>query len=352
MSATAPACFVFVMLFGLSATAEPKAKKCDVSCDASCSRCCASWHIVAVCSDRVVAIGSTHFDAGAAENVAASANQATDGDLRFSCGTDGANARWEARCLGAEGSFTSAEAGARRRLTLAQAAAAEHLHPLLRQLAERPDLKKDAKKRADRLLAALAGYRSALASSPESADTAKVGKDLKDALQLVSDRRAIDPGYEERLRKDAEAKAKADKDREAQLLAKKKAAAAAALAEVEKKEKKENAATKNAQAAAESRTRARAGLLLAGKEADRGLLTAIKFLSQTNLSRVGRSRTEQARARLEDHKRALSKLFQDLGKSDADAQRLEKKANELARKVADERKNVEHLIKDGTSVRR
>ena len=42
----------------------------------------------------------------------------------------------------------------------------------------------------------------------------------------------------------------------------------------------------------------------------------------------------------------------ELGKPDTDAQRLEKKVNELAKKVADERKNVERLIKDGSSVRR
>jgi hypothetical protein len=306
------------------------------SLQAEPSASCSSWELVAVCGDRVVALGTTHFSAEGAENVAASSNQLSDSELVFSCGEGGERAKWTTRCAGPAAPASSP-------LRAAQLLAAEHLRGLLTQLVERPDLKKDARKRADRLLAALAAG---------SDDSEAFGKHLSDALKLATDRRAIDADYDARLRRDAEAKANAERAKEKELLAKKKAAAATALREIEKQEKQKQAKLKGAASAAEHKTRARATLVSASKDADRALLSAIKFSSQTNLTPAARTRTERARSRLEQYKRALAKVFQDLQNPDADAKALEQRAKELEKKVAEERKNVERLIKDGASVKR
>lgn len=363
----------------LDAGAAAKGESCDVACDATCGRCCAAWEIVATCGDRVLAIATTHFDARSAQRVADAAN--ADPLSRFECSDGGSAATWQARCAGNElAPRLAAELGAQRRLVEASLGAIEPVRRELATLLTRPDLKPDAARRARRLVDRLANHdrelqaargRLALASVDDATVrrardvTTKLSQDLKDAHDLGKDQRAIDPDYEARVRREAERRAKEEKDKEeaarlkeAELLAKKKAAAERALKEVERKERAALAGAQLAKQAEEIRSSARSRLMAASKLADGTLLTAIKFLSQRNLSKTGRSKAEQSRARLEAHKRELEKTFAELRKVSArdpqadklDAERLARKVAELMRSIERERTKLLGIIGDKGSV--
>lgn len=374
------------LVLALAAPLAAAPKKCDASCDAECQQCCTSWQLVAVCGERAAAAGSIHYDAEAAARVAKQLNAAAascQGDacsaVRFACDEGGAVAEWQPRCSGNPiQPAPSSEVGRQRRLIAAELAAIDHVKAQLEALVQRPDLKKDAARRANRLLERLKALPAELAQADARLAagegvaaarelTTKASRELQDAAKLGKDQRAIDPNYEARLRREAEeraraerAKEEAEKKREAELLAKKKAEAARIAREIEKKEQAARAAQQTLKDAVQARSAARGKLLGASKAADAALLSCIKFSSQRNLSRTGRSRIEQARARLEAHKRELGKTFEELSRPGGDdpstakrnAQRLERKADELARKIERERQNVERIIKDKNSVTR
>ena len=363
----------------LATGASAKGDGCDLACDATCGRCCAAWEVVAMCGDRVLAVASTPFDARSAQRVADAAN--ADAASRFECSAGGSAAIWQARCSGNELTpRIAAELGAQRRLVAAEIGAIEPVRRELDALLSRPDIKPDAARRARRLVERLANHdkelretrgRLALSTVDDATVrrardlTSKVSRDLNDGHDLGKDQRAIDPDYEARVRREAERRAKEERDKqeaarrkEAELLAKKKAAAERAVRELERKERAALAGAELTKQAEEIRSSARSRLVAAAKLADGTLLTAIKFLSQRNLSKTGRSKAEQSRARLEAHKRELEKTFAELRKVSArdpgaekrDAERLAKRVADIERSIERERKTLLGIIGDKRSV--
>lgn len=304
--------------------------------------------------------------------------------LTFDCKGAG-HAQWTALCSdSAPHQAAPSAAGTQRHLIQGLLVALAYVQPRFAALAARPDLKRSAAHKVSKLTPRLQQYPAELRQFDAElaktkgdtartslkkqidATTSKAAKDVSEALSLVRSRRAIDPHYAQKLRMQAQEQAQKERAaeqaqarRQAALLAEKKAEAARIAAQ----EAKRVADAQKMQAAlaeaGRDRAAARQSLIEGNKRADAALLSAIKFLTQRNLTKSGRSRTEQIRAELEANKKELGKIFAEMQKPGGNdpvqvehhAAQLKKKAASTLSRIKSESTELDRTIEDKHSVR-